>query len=194
MPRFDQRLGFTRAEADEYYRRALEAYRKGQFDVAIDALNDAIDLLPGRSEYYAARGLIYLADSVDDKAAADFDTALKHFAYEMLGHYGKGILAYKARQWEDAARHFTQAHYIDPQRPETLYYLALTYFHAGDRVRSANYMAQAHQGFEAANDRRKADSARWIKELEKSLARKPEVSTPALPQQQPLSLPDTPQE
>jgi tetratricopeptide (TPR) repeat protein len=188
MPRFDQRLGFTRAEADEYYRRALEAYKKGQFDVAIDALTEAIELWPGRSEYYAARGLIYFQDGVDDKAAADFDTALKHFPYEMLGHYGKGMLAYKARNWEEAIRHFTQAHYIDPQRPETLYYLALAYFHAGDRTHAANYMALAHQIFEASGHRYKTYSGRWIKELEKSLARKPESGSPSLPQQQTLPL------
>lgn len=190
MPRLDQRLGFTRAEADEYYRRALEAYKKGQFDIAVDALTEAIQLWPGRSEYYAARGLIYFEDGVDDRAAADFDAALNLFPHEMLGHYGKGMLAYKARNWEDAIRHFTQAYYIDPKRPETLYYLALAHFHAGDRPRAAHYMALAHQIFEASGHRYKTYSGRWIKELEKSLARKPEVSVPALPRQQTLPLAD----
>lgn len=184
MPGFNQRLGFTRAEADDYYRRALEAYRKGQFDMAVDELSKAIEALPTRSEYYAARGLIYLEDGVMDRAEADFDAALKGFAYEMLAHYGKGMIAYQRKQWEAAQKHFQQAHFIDAARPEVMYYLALTYFHQNDRVNAANYMAQAHAGFEAANDKRKTDSSKWIKELEKSLARKPVVSTPELPRQQ----------
>lgn len=186
MPSFNQRLGFTRAEADEHYRRALDAYRKDLYDAAVDELTKAIDMLPTRSEYYAARGLIYVEDKVYDKAEADFTTALQHFAYEMLAHYGLGMIQYHRQDWPGAIRHFTQAHYIDAARPETLYYLALAYFHSGDRASAANFMAQAHATFEAAGDKRKADSGKWIKKLEESVLRRPTVSVPELPQQQPL--------
>ena len=43
MPPINQRLGFTRFEADEYYKQALEAFKKNDFDNAIDAMKNAIE-------------------------------------------------------------------------------------------------------------------------------------------------------
>lgn len=189
MPSFNQRLGMTRYEADEYYRRGLDAYRKGDFDTAVDALNDALEALPNKSEYYAARGLIQLEDGEIEKARADFEESLRLFHYEMLANYGMGILAYKASHWDEALTYFMTAHYADQKRPETLYYIALTHFRKGDLVNATNYMVRAHEAFEAANDKRKADAARWLREFSKNLAAKPKAGT--LPSQQQMRLPGT---
>ena len=167
MPRIDQRLGFTRYEADEYYKQALDAYRKGDFDNAVDAMNNAIAALPKKAEYYAARGLMYLDDAVNQKALDDFDTALKLFPHELLAHYGRGILAYREQDWDDALAHFTAAYYADTERPETLYYLALTYYRQRDFASAANLMKLAHDRFEALGDKRKTDAAKWLRELGK---------------------------
>lgn len=187
MPSFNQRLGMTRYEADEYYRRALDAYRKGDFDAAIDAMTDALDALPNKSEYLAARGLVYLEDGEPEKARADFEAALGRFKYEMLANYGLGMLEYKAGNWDVALAHFLSAHYADQKRPETLYYLALTYYRKGDLVNATNYMVRANEAFEKAKDKRKADAARWLREFSKHLAAKPAGTLPA---QQQLGLPE----
>jgi tetratricopeptide (TPR) repeat protein len=187
MPTFNQRLGMTRYEADEYYRRALEAYRKGDFDSAIDAMNDAMDALPNKSEYYAARGLIRLEDGELEAARADFEESLRRFKYEMLANYGMGVLEYKAGNWNAALEYFLHAHYADQKRPETMYYLALTYHRKGDLVNATNYMVRANEGFEAVNDKRKGDSAKWLRELSKNLATKEKPGT--LPAQAQLKLP-----
>lgn len=173
MPRLNQRLGFTRYEADEYYKRALESYRKNDFDSAIDAMTDAIDALPGKSEYLAARGLMYLEDGEIEKAEADFEQALRHYAYEMLAHYGRGMIAYKAKDWDAALTHFVSAQRIEPARPETAYYLALTLAHKRQFADAAAQMAHAQQIFEQADDRRKADAARWLRELTRQAERPP---------------------
>jgi tetratricopeptide (TPR) repeat protein len=188
MPSFNQRLGITRYEADEYYRRGLEAYRKGDFDAAVDAMNDAIEALPNKSEYYAARGLIHLDDGEGEKARIDFEEALRLFKYEMLANYGMGVVEYKAGHWETALAYFLTAHYADQKRPETLYYLALTYFRQGDLVNATNYMVRANEAFEAANDKRKADAGRWLREFSRHLATKP-TRAAALPNQQQMRLP-----
>lgn len=167
MPRINQQLGFTRYEADEYYKQALEAYQKGDFDTAVDAMKNAIAALPRKAEYYAARGIMYLEDGVEESAAQDFDEALRLFPHEMLAHYGRGIIAYKDKNWDDALEHFTAAYYVDQQRAETLYYLALTYYHKRDFASAANLMKLANDRFEATDDKRKADSARWLRELAK---------------------------
>ncbi|MBZ0288827.1 MAG: tetratricopeptide repeat protein, partial [Anaerolineae bacterium] len=123
MAKLTQRLGLPRYEADEYYKQALAMFPKGQFDQAIDRMDKAIDILPTRSEYFAARGFFYLQDGVDDKARADFEAALKLYRFEMLAHYGLGVLAYRARKYAEAVTHFNSAAAADPNRGETLYYL-----------------------------------------------------------------------
>jgi tetratricopeptide (TPR) repeat protein len=165
MPALNQRLGFTRYEADEYYKRALEAYKKGQFDDAIDAMTDAIELLPTKSEYYAARGFFQLEDGARSEAEADFDQALKLYGYEMLAHYGRGMIAYKDKAWDEAVQHFTTAFRCDPQRGETLYYLALTYLQKQEPAAALNLMVKAQEAFEKANDKRKSNAERWVREL-----------------------------
>ncbi len=165
MPRIDQRLGFTRFEADEHYKQALDAYRKGDFDTAVDAMKNAIAALPNKAEYYAARGLMYLDDGVTQSAQEDFDYALQLFPHEMLAHYGMGMIAFKNQEWDEALQRFTAAYYADTTRPETLYYLALTYYRQRDFASAANLMKLANDRFEALNDKRKADSQRWLREL-----------------------------
>lgn len=169
MPSFNQRLGFTRYEADEYYKRALDAYKKRDFDAAIDAMNDAIELLPGKAEYLAARGFFFLEDGVQQKALEDFHSALVANRYEMLAHFGRGLVAYKDGNWEEALAHFKDAYYANPQRPETLLYLGAVSFHRGDYASAVNYAEQARQLFEAGGDRRRSEAERWLREIAKAV-------------------------
>jgi tetratricopeptide (TPR) repeat protein len=162
-----QRLGLNRYEADELYKKALAAYEKRNLDEALLNLTDALALLPNNSEYYAARGFIYLEDGLDEEAQADFERALRLHPFEMLAHYGRGILAYRAKNWKEAQAHFTDAFRADPRRPETLYYVALVHHHKGENTIAYRVMQQAHNLFEAAGDRRKNDAARWLRTLEK---------------------------
>ncbi|MCB9452283.1 MAG: tetratricopeptide repeat protein [Anaerolineaceae bacterium] len=169
MARLTQRIGFTRYEADEHYRLALDAYRKNRFDTAIMHMNDAIALLPSKAEYYATRGFFYLEDDVPDKALLDFEKALKINRLEMLAHYGRGVIAYKDGNIEEALAHFMDAYKAAPKRPETLYYLALIHHRQHLNAAAKQWMELAQAGFDAAGDKRKSDSARWLKEIEKAL-------------------------
>jgi tetratricopeptide (TPR) repeat protein len=175
MARLTQRFGLSRYEADEHYQLALEAYKKGRFDVAINHMDDAIAALPTRSEYYATRGFFYAEDDVNDKAQADFQKALKLHPYEMLAHYGRGMIAFKDKNWDEALAHFTDAYHSDMNRPETMYYLALVHHRKGNNPTALQFMQNALGIFEAANDRRKADAARWVKEFQKVIESKPQV-------------------
>jgi Flp pilus assembly protein TadD len=167
MASFNQRLGLTRYEADEYYKKGLAAYEKRNLDEALVNLTDAINALPSNAEYYAARGFIYLEDGIDDKAEVDFAQALKLYPYEMLAHYGRGVIAFREKKWDEALRHFTSAYHANPKRAETLYYLALVYHRTGENANALHVMRQAHALLEAAGDKRKGDAAKWIKALEK---------------------------
>ncbi len=169
----NRRLGLNRYEADEYYRLALEAYRKNRFDDAILNMNEALALLPNKSEYLATRGFFYLEDGVLDKAQADFDAALKHHRYEMLAHYGRGMIAYREKRWAEAITHFGEAYRSDPKRPETMYYLALAFHHNHDDDNARRWMEQAAAGFAGHDERRRSDAQKWLKTFQKPLETRP---------------------
>lgn len=187
MARLSQRLGLTRYEADEYYRKGLAAYEKRNLEEAIINITDAINALPTNPEYYAARGLMYVEDDIPDKALADFEQALKRYPYEMLAHYGRGVLAFREKEWDTALEHFTQAYRSDPNRAETLYYLALTYHRKGEQVNAHTVMQKAQALFEQSGDKRKSDAAKWSRTLEKLAAQS--TTNAALQGQTPAALP-----
>lgn len=157
-----QRLKLTRYEADEYYKEALEAYNKKEYEEAILKMGRAIDALPNHAEYYAARGLMYYDDGIDDKAKADFEKALKVYPYEMLAHYGLGMVAYRAGEYETAAKYFNDAYRLDTARPEILYAMALTYHKLDRDDYAGQIMRMAHDLFPEADARRK-EAARWLR-------------------------------
>lgn len=181
MGRLTQRLGLTRFEADEFYKKALAAYQKRNMEEALLNMSSAIAMLPDNAEYYAARGLMYAEDGIDDKARHDFDAAIQRFPYEMLAHYGRGMIAFNQKKWDEALEHFTTAYRIDPQRPETLYYLAIVYHRKGENDNARKVMAVAVAALDAANpnadaltgadarafERRRTDANKWLKTFEK---------------------------
>jgi tetratricopeptide (TPR) repeat protein len=185
MARLPQRFGLTRFDADENYKQALDAYRKRQLDEAIVKMTDAIDLLP-RSEYYAARGFFYLEDGIKNKAQDDFQQALKMHPLEMLAHYGRGIIAFNDKNWDEALAHFKDAFRADPKRPETLYYLALAHHRRQENPQALYFMEQAVEAMDKVTDKRKADAQRWAREFQKLIeqASKPPPTAPTLSGQQ----------
>lgn len=176
MPALSQRLGLTRYEADEYYRQALEAYRKDDFDAAVAAMNSALEALPTKSEYYAARGLFQLEDGALAEARADFEKALSLFPVEMLAHYGLGLLAYKDEDWDAAIAHWTAAYHADESRAETLFALGLAHLRSGDAATALNALVLAREAFERAGDRRKTQADRLVRELSRGVGRVPGLS------------------
>ncbi len=171
MGRITPRLGVTRFEADEYYQQALEAFRKGKLDLAITSVTDALAMQPRRSEFYAARGLFYLEDGINDKAQQDFQQALKIHPREMLAHYGRGMIAYQSNNLDEALAHFTDAYKSDPQRPETLYYMALVY-HRKREHEIARRLMETASGLFSEQDKRRNDALRWLREFDKLIREK----------------------
>ena len=89
------------------------------------------------------------------------------------------MIAYDKRDMETALEQFTIAQRADPQRPETLYYLALVQHHRGENAVALDLMQQAHALFDQAGDSKNRTTAnRWIATL-KRLAN--ESNQPRLP-------------
>jgi tetratricopeptide (TPR) repeat protein len=173
MARLVARFGVSRYEADELYRIALDAYQKKNLEQAILNMDSAIELFPNRAEYYAARGFFRLEDGVTDKAEADFDMALKKNPYEILANYGKGVVAYNAKDYEKALDYFMKAWAAENHRPETLYYIALSFHRQKQNQKALQWMRQANAIYSAAPEedkeakRRQKNAERWISEFEK---------------------------
>jgi predicted Zn-dependent protease len=164
------RFGLTRVQADEQYQAALEAYRRRNFEQAMTNIQNALHLAPRNAEYHATQGLFYLESNAPFQAESAFDTALRLNPYEVLANYGKGALAYKAKDWQKANQYFSTAWAAMPNRPETAYYLALTTHQLGNTRRALDLMKQAQAAFEQQEARKPArDAARWVGEFERAL-------------------------
>lgn len=170
MARIVARFGLTRFEADEFYRQALDYFSKNKLEQALIHMGYAIEALPSHAEYYAARGFMFLEDGVQEKAEEDFERALKLNAYEMLANYGRGIIAYRDKNWDEALAYFADAWAAQPQRPETLYYMALVYHRLGDNGLARAYMDRARHFFEQSaekqHERAAKDAQRWVEQFD----------------------------
>jgi tetratricopeptide (TPR) repeat protein len=173
MARLVARFGMTRYEADEHYRIALDFFQKNNLDQAILNMDAAIELLHNRAEYYAGRGFFRLEDGDPTRAEPDFDKALEINPYEVLANFGKGVIAYNHKDYDKAIEFFMKAWAAHNERPETLYYIALSHHRKKDNNLAQYWMQQAvlHYQKLAEKDRearkRLRNAEKWVREFEK---------------------------
>ncbi len=176
MAKLAQWLGIRRYQADEHYRAALRAFSQRDLSSAQSAIADALELLPRHAEYHAAQGFFAQSDRAFDCAEACYQRAMQLNPYEMLANYGRGVAAYRAKEWQTAANHFANALAAAPKRAETLYYLAMTQHRLGDNVEALRWMAAAEESFAKAGDHRGRHCQSWMREFEKLIALQQEQS------------------
>jgi len=174
-----RRLGLTRDQADAYYRRGLQAYESGDLENAILDLSEAIHYDRGYAEYYSTRGLFHIDDQNTEDAELDLNYALKLSKRQWLAHYGLGIIAFNNGDYDEAAKQFTEASVIRPERPEVWYYRSITEHNQGDDALSIADMERAEQLF-PKDDKRRRDANAWVKELRKNAAQAPKPTAPPL--------------
>lgn len=173
MARLVARFGMTRYDADEHYRIAIDFFQKNNLDQAILNMNSAIELLHNRAEYYAARGFFRLEDGDPTRAEPDFDKALEINAYEVLANFGKGVIAYNHKDYDKALESFMKAWAANNERPETLYYIALSHHRKKDNNLAQYWMQQAVVQYQkAAENNREAkkrlrNAEKWVGEFGK---------------------------
>ncbi len=167
MSKLAQWLGIPRVRADEHYWEALRAFSQRDLAAAQAAISEALELLPGHAEYHAVQGFFAQEDKSLQRAEACYQRALQLNAYEMLANYGRGMLAYRNREWQAAAEHFVNALAAQPQRPETLYFLAMTQHRLGKNDEAMRWMAAAAARFASSADHRERHCHSWLREFEK---------------------------
>ncbi len=173
MTKLAQWLGISRYRADERYMLALRAFSQRDLGSAQTSIAEALELLPGHAEYHAVQGFFAQEDKSLARAEACYERAIQLNAYEMLANYGRGMLAYRNREWGAAADHFVNALAAQPQRPETLYFLAMTQHRLGKNDEAMRWMAAAAERFASADDRRERHCHSWLREFEKLISTQP---------------------
>lgn len=166
MAKLSARLGFGRYEADEYYRIALDAYRRHKLSDAIQNINFALMLIPNHPEYLSVRGFFQLEDGILDAAEKDIDAALVANPYEVLANYNKGVLHFQRREWLAAREAFMKAWAADTQRAETQYYLGLVHLKLEDYANATRWMQSARDLMQKIDDKvRLRDADAWLQEI-----------------------------
>ena len=161
-------FGAARYWADERYHAALIAFKARDLASAITEIEAAIALLPSHAEYFATLGFFCLEDKDTAAAKLHFERALELQPYEMLANYGRGMIAYRDKDWAtSAADCFRNSLAAQPKRAETQYYLALVYHRLGRNDDATRWMTSAQKLFASAEDRREQYCQSWIREFQR---------------------------
>lgn len=169
MAKLAQRLGISRYRADEHYQTGLAAFVSRDLALSIRELRTAVALLPRHAEFHSALGFALLDDKQQRPAAESFERALSLNSFEMLANYGQGLIAYRAKNWNEAWKYFNAAHVARPKRAETLYCLAMVSHRLGNNAEALACMESAKLGFAKSGDRREAHCDAWQREFQQLL-------------------------
>ena len=104
---------FTPGTSDSSYKRGYEHYRKGDYDLAIDELTDAILLNPDSAAAYWVRGLSYYRKDLYQQAVKDYDIAIELDPKEPKLYRNRGMVYHKLNLEFRAVRDFSEAIKID---------------------------------------------------------------------------------
>ncbi|MCD4686075.1 MAG: tetratricopeptide repeat protein [Anaerolineae bacterium] len=152
---------------ERHYERGLYHYTRKKYDLALTDLDNALERDPRNPEYYTARGLVLLQGGYEDEAEEDFAYGLKLDPTQWLAHYGRGLRAFKAKQYQAAIDHFSRAQHIAPTRAEVYYHRAVAFYEMGNLAQAHMDMEFAVQQFENHRKRR-SQAKKWLKILGES--------------------------
>jgi len=110
-----------------------DAYRnQGQWDNAVGAYSQALELENTQAEAYYGRGIAYNANGQYDLAIADFTEAMKLQPKEAVLYYNRGITYDVKGQYDLAIADFTQAIELNPSMAEAYDGRGKAYAKSGD--------------------------------------------------------------
>lgn len=152
---------------ERYYERALAAFAKGALDDALADMDQAVQHEPRNAEFHAARGLMLVDYDATDEAEDDFARSLKLDVMQWLAHYGRGVSAFRAGDYEAAVAQFSRAQHVAPDRPEVYIYRGAAFYVLGQHAEAASDLRFA-QGLLDAKDKRQATIKKWLSLVEDS--------------------------
>jgi tetratricopeptide (TPR) repeat protein len=101
-------------EAGRCQRQAQALAARGEYDKAIEALNESVRLNPGSADALRERAALYLRRSDPRRAVADFTQAIRLEPSAAGAHLGRGQAHLRLGKLEDAIGDFTEAARLAP--------------------------------------------------------------------------------
>jgi len=113
------------------YQRGSEYLQQGDYDQAIRAFSEALELTPRSANAYSNRGLAHTQKRQYDKAIADFNEALKIDPKSTDTLRYRGFAYVQQGQYDQAISDYTKALEINPKSADAYHYRALAYQRKG---------------------------------------------------------------
>jgi tetratricopeptide (TPR) repeat protein len=133
---FGQRIRANNRDAVALAYRGRAWKEEGDWERALDDLDDAIRLDPGRSAWFRNRGLVYDELREYDQAIRDYDQAIRLDPRDALTYNHRGV-AYKAkRDYDQAIRDYSAALHLDAKWSDA-------YFNRGNAYKARKEFDQA---------------------------------------------------
>ena len=119
-------------DAEEYFRRGVEAHQRGDFDRAIQDYSKAIALKPDLAEAYNNRGNAYREKGDYDRAIQDYTKAIALKPDLAEAYYNRGV-AYGAKgDYDRAIQDYTKAIALKPDDAKAYNNRGVAYGAKGD--------------------------------------------------------------
>ena len=101
-------------DSEEYRRRGIEAYQRGEEQQAIEHYTKAIELRPEDSDTYFRRGRAYLKTGSYDRAIQDFTKSLDLNPDNTVAYWNRGSTHYIKGEFDLAIQDYTKLLELDP--------------------------------------------------------------------------------
>jgi lipoprotein NlpI len=131
-------------EAESLMNKAQAAHTKGDYGVALELANKAIQAAPNNPQCYYVRGVIYGAQAEHAKAIDDYDRAIKMEPRGAVLYNLRGLEHFKLGHINDSIRDFDKYLEFVPKQAPHHWQRGIAYYYAG-RYEDGRKQFELHQ-------------------------------------------------
>mmetsp|Transcript_70788 Transcript_70788/g.166100 ORF Transcript_70788/g.166100 Transcript_70788/m.166100 type:complete len:441 (-) Transcript_70788:118-1440(-) len=105
------------SEAEVYKQRGNDAFKKGDWDLAIKEYNKAINLDPKQASFYSNRAACWSSKGNHESALADANRCLDADPAFIRGYSRKAKALFDLQRWDEAEAAYKEGLAVDPNNP-----------------------------------------------------------------------------
>jgi tetratricopeptide (TPR) repeat protein len=133
----------TYSEKDDpyiYYAQSLEAYESGDYQSALENINNALKLNKNLAQFYQLKGDIHRSLSDNEKAVEAYKTAIQKRSNFVEVHMSLANLFENLKSYEEAIRYYKRASGLEPERIEILLNIVNCYIQWNEMAVADHYL------------------------------------------------------
>jgi len=134
----------NRGEAFKFNERGLAAFKKGQYDLAITEISQAIHLDPGNAVQFNNRANVYYKKRQYDRAIDDFNQAIRLNPGYANAFYSRGAAYYNQGQYDNAITDLSEAILLQPSDPMSIMNRGVVYEKTGQMHKALQDYKEAY--------------------------------------------------